>query len=132
MNEYSDQMANVLRSMEIGIGPTSPGFSEAIVLLSSVENGADEQRIAGLLEFDPEFVATVGNRLRSAKIWEGDKLSLRAWKHWHGENGGMAFCLDVNIASGEMMVAKWEGDEPLYSLTPSGKKRAARMLGIKP
>ncbi len=128
MTEYSDKLAGILKQIDPELKPTSESYAEAMILLASIECGANEPEIASQLQFDPEFVALVGNRLRTAKIWAGDKLSDAAWKRWNDEMGGIAFSCDINVANGSFIVASYAGDEPSYKMSDAGKRRVEQML----
>lgn len=132
MTAYSDKLAEILVQLDPSMTPTSESYGEALVLLASIEHGSDEEAIARELQFDPEFVALVGNRLRTAKIWRGDGLSDAAWKRWNEPEGGVAFFCDLNVANGMFIVDHYEGDEPQYKNSPAGEKRVRQLLASGP
>lgn len=109
---------------------TDVEFMHQAILLASGFVGAEEEAIAEELEFDPEFVRSIGSRLRTAGIWSGDDLN-----NWHRDawcdqdKGGVAFMLDAAVAGGTMILKERREGEPLYSLSPAGLKRV-ESLGI--
>lgn len=129
--EYADKLSAVLTAMDENFTPLSDGWAGAMILLASYEMGADEFLIADALGYDSEFVSLVGNRLRNSKIWTKRRLSSRASKRYDGEDGGIAFFLDINVANGSMKIGSYrkEDGEPMYSMTDSGKRHVEQMLG---
>lgn len=123
----SDWVAGLIKELDPKLTPTSDGYSEACVMAASFVAGAREEVIAESLGYDREFVDTVGNRLRSAKIWHGEQLDAATRERWANEP--IAMILDVNVAKGSMVIAKRNDDgEPLYALSPSGRREVERML----
>jgi hypothetical protein len=126
----SDWVVDVLRELDPKLLPTSDGYSEASILAASYVAGADEATIASALGFDREFVDIVGNRLRTAKIWQGAAVNARAKARWNEEP--ISMLIDVNVARGSMIIASYDGDEPMYSLSPEGRRNVERILASPP
>lgn len=122
---FRDEMSGMLDRLGLGLPGTAEGRMEALVLLSSVFIGADEPEIARGLEFEPEWVESVGKRLRANGIWS--EAVNRHAKDYDTDEGGTAFLLDTMVALGRMFCAHEDG-EPKYGLTSEGKKQAASLI----
>lgn len=111
---------------------TDVEFMHQAILLASGFVGANEREIADELEFDPEFVNSVGSRLRSAGIWNGDDLNETHRDAWFDDQkGGVAFIMDAAVAGGNMILAERRDGEPFYKLSPAGI-RHVESLGFGP
>lgn len=105
---------------------TGQGFMVAAIMLAAISEGADESEIAALLEYAPEFVAKVGERLRENGIWDGLKTTHKGL--WQDEDtGGISFWMDANVGLGDMLCSHSAG-EPQYSMTAEGTVRIEKML----
>ena len=117
----------VTEALKGDIEPTAQGYAEHIILLASAMGGsADETFLAKELSFDKEFVGLVGSRLRSAGIWNGDKLSDERMKLW--ANDALTFFLDAAVATGNLMVVGGSPDNREYQMTDTGKTTAANLV----
>ena len=79
-----------------GITPDDKQYVPALILLSSAVKGPNADRIAKFINKPRSEVREVGKRLRDNGIWNGGKLCCG----WFGKDGGLEFCLDVNVACG--------------------------------
>lgn len=127
----TELVSDFLHTLDDKFTPTSEGYVEASVMFASLFAGANEALIAQEMQYDPEIVDLVGNRLRTAGIWSGGEIDPRAMARWDGEDGGVAMLCDMNVAIGSFLVAKYNGDEPAYQMSPSGKAHVERMLSVR-
>lgn len=81
-----------------GITPDDKQYVPALVLLSSISEGPNADSIARFIGKPRSEVRVIGKRLRDNDIWNGGKLCC----NWFGKDGGVEFCLDVNVACGFM------------------------------
>lgn len=49
MSDYTDKISDALKQMESGITPTSDSYSEALIVLASVDTGASGKKHAANL-----------------------------------------------------------------------------------
>ena len=107
----------------------APDYPAGIVLIASViTRRADEEYLSDELGYDFEFVGAVGARLRNAKLWHDDEVPEAVCERWLGEEGGTAFFLDFNVASGAMECLEGDTTDPSYRMTPDGNRRVERMM----
>lgn len=69
----------------------------AMILIASVNVGADRKKIASLLRIPEKNILKYEKRLRKNKIWEGNKVNSILWAKKKGE---IAFWMDVCVARG--------------------------------
>jgi DNA-binding MarR family transcriptional regulator len=119
-----DRATEILNKLDDKLTPTSNGFAEYIILIASLISKADEKFLAQELEYDPEFVAMVGSRLRSAKIWVEDQVSALHRTAFEDESNPAAFWMAGLVAMGDFKIVSGHDDEPKYAFTDHGKKRA--------
>jgi hypothetical protein len=114
--------ARTLKEIDATFTETSAGFAEAIILIASVIEKADESYLTDALQYDREFVALVGSRLRAAGIWLGEDVPHA--KLW--EQDPISLFLDMKVATGDLMVVGGTPSNPAYKMTESGNPSPPR------
>lgn len=122
--------AAILKQIDPNFKPTDSGYNEHVVLLASFLSRADEAFLADELGFEPEFVATVGSRLRAAGTWAGDQLSDEAYGEWMKPDGGaISLWLDGAVACGDLMVTGRDAEgSRLFQMTPGAKRTVEAIM----
>lgn len=82
--------------LDPSIKENSATFKTAVMLLSALQVGANEEKVMAFTGFSKSFVTSRARRLRKSGIWDGDKTACE----WFGEDGGIAFWADVCVAEG--------------------------------
>lgn len=126
-----DAATEFLAAVDIDFKPTASGYSEHLILAASAISKADESFLAAELDFDDDFVALVGSRLRNSGVWDGPNVSDGHMKEWcHEEQGGVAFLADGAVATGDIMIVGKDenGGGYLMQMTESGKTHAANII----
>lgn len=116
---------SALKEMDPELKSTSRGYAETIILFASAKSKADEAFLATELSYDPEFVALVGSRLRSAGIWKNDEVTSLHLERW-GESS-ISFFLDASVAIGDLMIVSEHDTDPQYQMTASGKSYVGKL-----
>lgn len=95
--------AKIKKEIEDSIKQSDPNldagsmqFKAAAVLLASSMVGPDSVKIARILMYPVETVLAFGEALTRNGIWRDGKVHA----DWSGENGGLAFWVDVCVALG--------------------------------
>jgi len=73
-------------------------FKAAVCLLAALQVGANADFVAKFTGYPRGLVREFGHRLRENGIWKNGKTCA----DWFGKDGGVSFCLDVNVARGFM------------------------------
>lgn len=68
------------------------------ILLASAIVGAFPEKVANAFGWEVSRVIPYAKRLRKSGIWRNGKV----YADWDGEDGGIGFCCDVNVALGFM------------------------------
>lgn len=126
-----DVATEFLAAVDPEFKPTDAGYSEHLILAASAVSKADEVFLAAELDFDDEFVAFVGSRLRNSGVWKGDKVSDDHFAEWSSpEQGGIAFLGDGAVATGSIIIVGKDenGGGFLMQMTESGKAHAASII----
>lgn len=125
----AENATRILAEMDAGLSPTSRGYGEHLVLVASFISKADETFLADELEFDADFVAMIGSRLRTSGVWSGNQVSPEHAELWTEEQGGISFRLDGAVASGDLVIiGKNDQGSLLYQMTPSGRGYVEHLL----
>lgn len=124
-----EQVEEALKELDPKIQPTSPGFQECVIVVASAFADANEKSLAAELGYDQEFVSTVGSRLRAAGIWSGDTLHPDRREAWLADSA--ALLLDMNVATGDLMVVGGTVKNPQYQTTKQGDVAAATRIKRK-
>jgi len=76
-----------------------PCFKTGVMLLASIQVGANADRLAKFCRYSRDFVRPRARRARKNGIWQYDAVSC----DWFDEkSGGVAFWMDVMVAEGIM------------------------------
>jgi hypothetical protein len=97
------------RLARLGLDEDSYAIDEAMILLASIDVGADEVLISQQLGLSFDYVSGVGTRLRSGGVWIDHRVS-------HAERWDeclMMFMLDVLVAASDLDCANEHG-QPNY------------------
>lgn len=129
----ADTASELLQEMDSGLTPTKPGYAEHVILAASLLAKADEGYLAAELGYDPEFVSTVGSRLRTGGVWTGDGVNEVHKTIWmESENGGIDFFLCGAVATGDLMIVGHGPAGPMYQMTEGGKTKVENLLKKRP
>jgi hypothetical protein len=74
------------------------GFKAGVCLLAALQVGAAPDKIAKFTGYPRSLVREFGRNLRANGVWKDGGTHA----DWFGENGGISFCCDVNVARGFM------------------------------
>ncbi len=89
------------------ISPNDKCYTPAKILLASLVCGPNTDKIAKFINEPRLRVRPIGKIIRESGIWKRDKVCCE----WFDENGGIAFLLDVNVASGFMKRLPYPADD---------------------
>lgn len=83
--------------LDKNMNPRSLEYKAAVIMLSALEVGADEKKVASFTKYPAATVKAVSKNLRKNKIWVKNKTHA----DWFDEkHGGIAFFADVAVAVG--------------------------------
>lgn len=78
--------------------PGTEAYDAALVLLAGLVVGANQERIHAFTGIDKQRIQSFGHRLRKSGVWKGSRTAGEEW--FDDESGGIAFALDVGVATG--------------------------------
>lgn len=127
MSGIASEIFVVVSQLDEKLKRTDTAFMVAAILIAALKFGADEDEIAYHLGYAPEFVSTIGQRLRKSGVWEGlTSAHQNAWSD--SESGGMAFWMDVTIGEGFIECCSGPGEEPQYRMTEEARREVEKKL----
>lgn len=97
-----------IKAMDGNLSPDDEGFKVAVVMLSSVLNEMKTAKeLAAFTRYPLRFVQTTLRNLRVNGLgWQKDGTFVNSG--WTGENGGLAFWMDVMVGEGLLRAIRGE------------------------
>ena len=124
-NKMRELRAALASATDDTFTPGSELYPYACILVAGIVGVVNEDAIAEGMEFDLDFVRTVGSRLRASFVWTDDQYS--AEHQLHEEGGGTAFFLHVAVAKGQIQMR----EDGRFRMTETGKKDIEALMKRK-
>lgn len=91
-----EEIKDELRKMDPDFDPDSDTGRAQIVLISALEVGPNQRKIAKFTGLSLPIVAKFAHNLKKNGVWKNGKV----YADWFEENGGISFNLDTCVALG--------------------------------
>ena len=105
------------------ISEEDDSFQFVAIMIAALFEGPNEERIARVTGYSPEFISQIGTRLKESGLWTNEKTDYQVWDDT--TEGLIRFIMDVEVAKGTAFRAgdKRNG-EYVYRITELGETAA--------